>query len=141
MLLPGPLPVHGLCAAGRGECLRDIEAYMRAQPCRRYHFGTRSTVARYALANAARDWQICADSAQDARSPTTARTIPRACCFYFDNVGTQLALFKGIEVHAQCGTGSTTCTPRRRPWQLSPVRVPGALIRDKGSMALLVASG
>ena len=48
------------------ESLRDIEACLRAQRAKLYHFGLRSTVARNTLANAnaVRDWRIYADFAQ-----------------------------------------------------------------------------
>jgi len=48
------------------ESLRDIEASLRAQRAKLYHFGLRSTVARNTLANAnaVRDWRIYADFAQ-----------------------------------------------------------------------------
>jgi hypothetical protein len=48
------------------ESLRDIEACLRAQRSKLYHFGIRSTIARNALANAnaVRDWHIYADFAQ-----------------------------------------------------------------------------
>jgi hypothetical protein len=48
------------------ESLRDIEACLRAQQSKLYHFGLRSTVARNTLANAnaVRDWHIYADFAQ-----------------------------------------------------------------------------
>src|SRR5215831_12914380 len=48
------------------ESLRDIEACLRAQCCKLYHLGFRSTVARNTLANAnaVRDWRIYADFAQ-----------------------------------------------------------------------------
>ena len=48
------------------ESLRDIEACLRAQRSKLYHFGIRSTVARNTLANAnaVRDWRIYADFAQ-----------------------------------------------------------------------------
>ena len=42
------------------ESLRDIEACLRAQQSKLYHFGIRSVVARNTLANAnaVRDWRI-----------------------------------------------------------------------------------
>ena len=48
------------------ESLRDIEACLRAQQSKLYHFGLRSTVARNTLANAnaVRDWHIYAEFAQ-----------------------------------------------------------------------------
>ena len=48
------------------ESLRDIEACLRAQSSKLYHFGIRSTVARNTLANAnaTRDWRIYCDFAQ-----------------------------------------------------------------------------
>ena len=48
------------------ESLRDIEACLRAQSCKLYHLGFRSTIARNTLANAnaMRDWRIYADFAQ-----------------------------------------------------------------------------
>ena len=48
------------------ESLRDIEACLRAQSCKLYHLGFRSTIARNTLANAnaVRDWRIYADFAQ-----------------------------------------------------------------------------
>ena len=48
------------------ESLRDIEACLRAQQSKLYHFGIRSVVARNTLANAnaVRDWRIYADFAQ-----------------------------------------------------------------------------
>jgi hypothetical protein len=48
------------------ESLRDIEVCLRAQRCKLYHFGIRSTVARNTLAhaNAVRNWRIYADFAQ-----------------------------------------------------------------------------
>lgn len=49
------------------ESLRDIQACLRAQRSKLYHLGFRSTVARNTLANAnaARDWRIYADFAQN----------------------------------------------------------------------------
>ena len=48
------------------ESLRDIEACLRAQSSKLYHFGFRSAIARNTLsnANAVRDWRIYADFAQ-----------------------------------------------------------------------------
>jgi len=48
------------------ESLRDVQACLRAQHSKLYHFGIRSTVARNTLAhaNAVRDWRIYADFAQ-----------------------------------------------------------------------------
>lgn len=48
------------------ESLRDIEACLRAQASKLYHFGIRGSVARNTLANAnaTRDWRIYASFAQ-----------------------------------------------------------------------------
>src|SRR4029434_2937510 len=47
------------------ERLRDIEAYLRAQPTKLYHLGLRGKVSRSALADAneSRDWRIYAEFA------------------------------------------------------------------------------
>ena len=46
--------------------LRDIEACLRAQPCKLYHMGFRGKVSRNTLAHAneVRDWRIYRDFAQ-----------------------------------------------------------------------------
>jgi hypothetical protein len=48
------------------ESLRDIEAFLRAIPTRRYHMGIRGSIAQSTLAeaNEKRDWCIYADFAQ-----------------------------------------------------------------------------
>ena len=48
------------------ESLRDIEACLRSQSSKLYHFGIRGNIARNTLANAnaTRDWRIYADFAQ-----------------------------------------------------------------------------
>jgi hypothetical protein len=57
------------------ESLRDIEACLRAQSSKLYHFGIRGHVARNTLANAnaTRDWRLYADFAQ--RLIATARRL------------------------------------------------------------------
>jgi hypothetical protein len=46
------------------ESLRDMEACLRAQSTKLYHFRIRGNVARNTLANATRDWRIYRDFAQ-----------------------------------------------------------------------------
>jgi len=74
------------------ESLRDIEACLRAQQCKLYHLGIRSTVARNTLANAnaVRDWRIYADFAQ--RLITMARALYAQDSFAVDLQETVYAL-------------------------------------------------
>ncbi len=68
------------------ESLRDIEACLRAQSSKLYHFGIRGHIARNTLANAnaTRDWRLYADFAQ--RLIATARRL-----YAHDNFGVDLA--------------------------------------------------
>jgi hypothetical protein len=68
------------------ESLRDIEACLRAQSSKLYHFGIRGHIARNTLANAnaTRDWRLYADFAQ--RLIATARRL-----YAHDTFGVDLA--------------------------------------------------
>jgi len=74
------------------ESLRDIEACLRAQPSKLYHFGIRGHVARNTLANAhaTRDWRLYADFAQ--RLIATARRLYAHDAFGVDLAETVYAL-------------------------------------------------
>ncbi|MGD0578213.1 MAG: IS4 family transposase [Bryobacteraceae bacterium] len=67
------------------ESLRDIEAYLRAAPCRLYHLGRRGSVSRSTLADAneRRDWRVHADFAQSLMG--LARTL-----YAHDSFGVEL---------------------------------------------------
>jgi hypothetical protein len=74
------------------ESLRDIEACLRAQSSKLYHFGIRGHIARNTLANAnaTRDWRLYADFAQ--RLIATARRLYAHDAFGVDLAETVYAL-------------------------------------------------